>query len=369
MEISRHKLYFKPIPGFAFASLISFLASILAVWVGENILGFEKSPISEIMMAIILGMLVANTMDLPDYFFSGLKFCSSFILRLGIMLLGIRLSLFSAGKFTLIAIPFVLVAISVGLLAVRYLGKKMDLSLQLTGLIAVGTSICGATAIVAAAPIIKAKETEVGYAIACITIFGIVAMFSYPIIGNFLFSDRPELAGLFLGVSIHETAQVAGAGMMYQTQYNAPIALDYATVTKLVRNLCMIAVIPIIGMLYSKKSRSEISSKQSWVKMIPWFIFGFAIMSAIRSIGDIGDKAFMFIEREQWLSIVTITKLTAEKLLLVAMSAIGLTTLFAGMREIGIRPFILGLFAAVLVGMTGLITIYFFADNIILYFE
>jgi len=369
MQISRNMPYLKSIPGFALAAIVSFLASILAVWLGENILGFEKSPISEIMMAIILGMLVANTIDLPDYFGTGLKFCTSFILRFGIMLLGIRLSLFSAGKFTLIAIPFVLASITVGLLVVRFLGRKMNLSLQLTGLIAIGTSICGATAIVAAAPIIKAKETEVGYAIACITIFGIVAMFSYPIIGNFLFSDRPELAGLFLGVSIHETAQVAGAGMMYQTQFNAPIALDYATVTKLVRNLCMIAVIPIIGMLYSKKSRSEVSSKQSWVKMIPWFIFGFTAMSAIRSLGDIGDKAFMLIEKEQWLQIVTTIKLTAEKFLLLAMSAIGLTTLFSGMRKIGIRPFILGLFAAVLVGMTGLITIYFFADGVITFFE
>ena len=138
MEISRNMLCVKSIPGFALATIVSFLASILAVWLGENILGFEKSPISEIMMAIILGMLVANTIDLPDYFGSGLKFCTSFILRFGIMLLGIRLSLFSAGKFTLIAIPFVLASITVGLLIVRFLGRKMNLSLQLTGLIAIG---------------------------------------------------------------------------------------------------------------------------------------------------------------------------------------------------------------------------------------
>ncbi len=74
MQISRNMPYLKSIPGFALAAIVSFLASILAVWLGENILGFEKSPISEIMMAIILGMLVANTIDLPDYFGSGLKF-------------------------------------------------------------------------------------------------------------------------------------------------------------------------------------------------------------------------------------------------------------------------------------------------------
>ena len=72
-------------------------------------------------------------------------------------------------------------------------------------------------------------------------------MFIYPILGHYLFAEDPALAGLFLGTSIHETAQVAGAGLMYEAQYDAPLALDIATVTKLVRNLCMIAVIPLVG--------------------------------------------------------------------------------------------------------------------------
>ncbi len=369
MNPHQHTNYLYSLSGLALAIMVSLFAGISAEWFGETILGFEKSPFSEIMMAIIIGMIVANTINLPSYVNSGLRFCTSTVLRLGIMLLGIRLSLFSAGKFTLIAIPFVLAAIIVGLSIVRFLGKKMNLSLQLTGLIAIGTSICGATAIVAAAPIIKAKETEVGYAIACITIFGIVAMFSYPILGNFIFPNRPDLAGLFLGVSIHETAQVAGAGMMYQTQFNAPIALDYATVTKLVRNLCMIAVIPIIGMLYSEKNQNEINTKQPWIQLIPWFIVGFAAMSTLRSIGDIGDKAFMILPQEQWTQLVITIKLIAEKFLLIAMSAIGLTTLFSGMRKIGFKPFILGLIAAILVGMTGLVTIYFFADAVMLFLQ
>ena len=152
---------------------------------------------------------------------------------------------------------------------------------------------------------------------------------------------------------------------MYQSQYNEPTALDYATVTKLVRNLCMIAVIPLVGILYTNKNQNESQYPQSWLSMIPWFIIGFAIMSAIRTLGDSGERAFYLFHHDQWEQIVESIKYTAEKFLIIAMSAVGLTTLFSGMREIGIKPFMLGLFAALIVGITGLITILFFANPVI----
>ena len=144
--------------GIVLALAVAFSAGIAAEFVGESLLGFERSPVSDIMMAIIIGMLVANLLPLPATLAGGLKFCASTVLRIGIMLLGVRLSLFGAGKFTLVALPFVVVAIAIGLTTVGLLGRSIGLSRQLSGLIAVGTSICGATAIVATAPLIKAKE-------------------------------------------------------------------------------------------------------------------------------------------------------------------------------------------------------------------
>jgi uncharacterized integral membrane protein (TIGR00698 family) len=233
--------------GVALAATVSVAAVFSAEWIGEAILGFDKSPVSAIMMAIVLGMLLANAVPLPQRFDDGLRLCARTVLRVGIMLLGIRLSLFAAGRFTLVALPFVVAAIGAGLFVVALFGRRLGLSRRLSGLIAVGTSICGCTAIVATAPLIEADETEVSYAVACITVFGLVVMFLYPFIGHAVFGDQPALAGLWLGTSIHETAQVAGAALMYRTQYDAPLALDIATVTKLVRNLCMIAVIPLVG--------------------------------------------------------------------------------------------------------------------------
>ena len=354
------------IPGFILASAVALVASFTAQWIGEHLLGFSRSHISDIMMAIVLGMIIANTITLNDAIRDGLKFCATTVLRIGIMLLGIRLSFFSAGKFTLVALPFVVISIVSALGTMRFLGRLMGLSPQLTGLIAVGTSICGTTAIVATAPLLKAKQTEVSYAIACITIFGLIAMFLYPFFAHFLFSDNPIMAGLFLGTSINETAQVAGAGLMYQAQYNDPVAIDIATITKLVRNLSMIAVIPAIGIIFSEDDQnSESQSKFAWLAMIPWFIVGFGIMSAIRSIGDLGETPFGLLTTAQWDHIVDITKTTAEKLLLIAMSAVGLTSLLKGMREVGLKPFLLALFAATLVGIVSIFGIFLLAENLL----
>jgi uncharacterized integral membrane protein (TIGR00698 family) len=351
--------------GIALALFVSVAAGYVAHWFGVSVLGFEKSPVSAIMMAIVLGMLIANTIKLPLNIQPGLKFCTSAILQIGIMLLGIRLSLTGAGQYTLVALPFVIAAIAIGLITVGMLGRYMGLSRQLSGLIAVGTSICGCTAIVATAPLIKANESEVSYAVACITVFGLAAMFVYPLLAHQVFATQPELAGLFLGTSIHETAQVAGAGMMYEAQYNAPVALDIATVTKLVRNLCMIAVIPLVGILYGKERADGDSDKINFLAMIPWFIVGFALMSAFRTVGDIGDKPFGLLQPDQWTHIVAIIKEAAERCLLLAMAAVGLTSMFAGIIKIGLRPFVLGLFAAVLIGGVSFTLISLFAADLI----
>ena len=350
--------------GVAVAVGVSIVAGYAASWIGVSLLGFAKSPISAIMMAIILGMIVANTIRIPATLQPGLMFCTTMILRIGIMLLGIRLSLLSAGQFTLVALPFVIAAIAAGLLTVGLIGRYMGLSKQLSGLIAVGTSICGCTAIVATAPLIKANENEVSYSIACITVFGLAAMFFYPVLAHYAFADQPELAGLFLGTSIHETAQVAGAGMMYEAQYNAPVALELATVTKLVRNLCMIAVIPLVGILYGNERSAGDSGKINYLAMIPWFIVGFAIMSAIRTIGDQSDQPFGILDPAQWSETVLFIREIAERCLLIAMAAVGLTSMFAGIRSIGLRPFALGLFAALLVGGVSFALISAFAPRL-----
>ncbi|GMR17528.1 MAG: putative sulfate exporter family transporter [Gammaproteobacteria bacterium] len=331
------------------ALILAVAGGVLSQLIGVTWMGLPKSPISAIMMAILLGVLIRNTVPLPASLQPGIRFGLVRVLRAGIVLLGIRLSLGEVGEIGLQSLPVIFGVVTAALLIVTYFSRKLGLSGRLGTLIAVGTSICGATAIVATAPAIAAHDDEVSYAVACVTLFGVVAMLVYPFAAHWMFAGDPFPSGLFLGTAVHETAQVAGAGLVYQQYYGDPQALDVATVTKLVRNLGMLLIIPLMSILYHRNS-AEGGQAPKWWTMIPLFVVGFAAMSLIRTVGDMGDTAFGFIAPEQWHAIVGYTKKTAEICLAVAMAAVGLGTSIKGLRNIGLKPLAVGLFSALLVG-------------------
>jgi uncharacterized integral membrane protein (TIGR00698 family) len=337
------------LPGLILAFILAIAGQFLSEWIGIDVMGLPKSPISAIMMAILLGVLIRNTISLPAAFQPGIRFGLVRILRLGIVLLGIRLSLAEAGVIGLQSLPVIIGAVASALLIVTYLARKVGLSGRLGTLIAVGTSVCGATAIVATAPAIGAKDDEVSYSVACITLFGVIAMLVYPFAGHWIFSGDAFASGLFLGTSIHETAQVAGSGLVYQQYYDDPQALDVATVTKLVRNLGMLVIIPMMSVIYHRNS-VDAGKAPKWWTMIPLFVVGFALMSLLRTVGDSTELAFGFLQPETWKAIVNYTKEFAEVCLAIAMAAVGLGTSIKGLKSIGLKPLAIGLFSAVLVG-------------------
>ncbi|NJL94888.1 MAG: putative sulfate exporter family transporter [Anaerolineae bacterium] len=240
----------------------------------------------------------------------------------------------------------------------RWLGARLALSPRMSGLVAVGTSICGATAIVATGPAIDAKEEEITYAVANITLFGILAMFLYPFLAHALFANDPTSAGLFLGTSIHETAQVAGSGLIYAEQYDDDEALDVATVTKLVRNVLMAAVIPLMSYLYRQQTLgSGEQRKINLLSLFPMFILGFLLFAVFRTVGDAtldGGSAWGIWGQSAWDDLTATVKLVAEDLLAVAMAGVGLGTSLAQLRGLGLKPFYVGFGAAVVVGALSL---------------
>ena len=199
-------------PGVTLA-LIFFLFSqginnVLAI----EIFGTPKSPISTVLIAILLGIFMGNAFTPRPGMMVGLDFTQQYILKLGIIFLGIRLSFEEFLKFGSIAIPLIIVCIVGVLILIKLLIKKVPISSKMSYLIAIGTSVCGATAIVATAPVINAKKTEVAYAIANITLFGVIAMLVYPYFAEWYFNEDDLKAGLFLGTSIYETPKAAAAG-------------------------------------------------------------------------------------------------------------------------------------------------------------
>ena len=240
------------IPGIILAFVLYTLSEGLNNIIGIELLGYEKSPISTAMIAILLGIFFGNIFQFRDIFLQGLNFTQKHILKLGIILLGIQLKPFEFLEFGKVAIPLIIICIISVLIVIKLLIKKLKISTRMAYLISIGCTVCGTTAIMATAPVIKANKNEVSYAIANITIFGIISMLIYPYFSNIYFDGDPMLIGLFLGTAIHETSQVAAAGLIYDQQFNSPETLNVATVTKLIRNTFLIVMIPLFAFLYNR---------------------------------------------------------------------------------------------------------------------
>ena len=244
--------------------LLCFVVMIAGIYLAELIgvmivkLGIlpegSSSPVSGIFVAIILGIIIRNTVNMHPIFRNGAAFSVKYALRAGIILLGLRLSLNEALRLGAWGIPLIIACISCGIIVTLYFTKKLNQSNRLGTLIACGTGICGVTAIMAISPVLKAKDNEISYAVANITIFGLVGMLFYPYLANTFFGDDPIKAGLFLGTAIHDTAQVTGSALIYNQMFDMEKAVDVAMVTKLTRNLFIIAVIPLISFLFFKNA-------------------------------------------------------------------------------------------------------------------
>jgi uncharacterized membrane protein YadS len=137
---------------------------------------------------------------------------------------------------------------------------------------------------------------------------------------------------------------------MYLQQYETSTALDTATVTKLVRNLFRLAVIPLMAVLYNRGDVRERAAGAKLSQLVPLFVFGFIAMTTLRTIGDLGDQPFGLLSQTTWDSWVSTASSAATWCLAIAMASVGLGTSFSKLSKLGLRPLAVGLIAAVLVG-------------------
>jgi uncharacterized integral membrane protein (TIGR00698 family) len=343
----------KIIPGIILALVFCLFSQGINNLIAIELFGTTKSPISTVMIAILLGIIMGNAFTPRPSMMLGLDFTQKYILKLGIIFLGIRLSFEEFLKFGTIAIPLIIVCIISVLILVKLLIKKVPISSKMSYLIAIGTSVCGATAIVATAPVINAKKTEIAYAIANITLFGVIAMITYPYFAEWYFRGQSLQAGLFLGTAIHETSQVAAAGLIYDQQFNNPETLNVATVTKLLRNTFLVIMIPLFAFLYN---RGDVVKKNySILNIFPYFVIGFIGMIILRNVGD---QFFMTNNNnfEIWKVFIGYIKSLATVFLTMSMAAVGISINLSELKSMGYKPFVVGLIAAVTVGIVSIIS-------------
>ena len=354
------------IPGVAAAFVVMVAGFWLADVIGRQILAAQgltgSSPVSGVPVAIVLGLLLRNLLPLPASLAPGLKFATTTILRAGIVLVGIRLSLFDVLKLGVAGLPVVLGAIATGLLFVTWFNRKLGLPPRLGTLIAAGTSICGVTAIVSTAAAIDADEREVAYAVANVVAFGLMGMLLYPYLAHSLLGSS-EIIGLFLGTAVHDTSQVVGAALTYKQMYGDDVVLRVATVTKLTRNIFLAVVIPILTWTHLRSQAMRTGSGgigAVTTSIVPGFVVGFVAMALLRTIGDatLGSTgaAFGVLSAETWASITKdLGDFWASQVLLgTAMAAVGLNTNFSVFKGVGLKPFAVGMAGALVVGAVGM---------------
>jgi len=201
---------------------------------------------------------------------------------------------------------------------------------------------------------VSTQKVRVAYAIANITLFGVIAMIVYPYFAEWYFDNDALRTGLFLGTSIHETSQVAAAGLIYDQQFNSPETLNVATVTKLIRNTFLVILIPLFAFLYN---RGELKGQNySILSIFPYFVIGFIGMIIVRNIGD-----QLFTPNSNtydlWVNLIGYLKILATLFLTMSMAAVGISINLNELRSMGYKPFVVGLIAAITVGFISLIYI------------
>ena len=361
----------KIIPGTLIAIAIMIVSLLLATILGDffkSQFNLKKSPVSAFLLVIIFGIVVRNTVHLPSSFEPGIKFCVTKLLRLGIIFLGIRLSIFAVAKIGVIAVVVVIICIISGIMVSNMFARLFGVSNRLGALIAAGTGICGVSAIVATSPVIGAKEEETAYAISTITIFGLIATLSYPYLVELILNLNVAQSGIFLGTAIHDTAQVTGAAYIYD-QLWLKEASKIAITTKLIRNTFLMAVIPVCAIIYARQQKNtgdSESKKVSILKLFPVFVLGFLGFVFFRSMGDmfITEKSTYFLfwsSPESWTQFCTFIKSMAKYILAIAIAGAGLSTQLKKLKKLTFKPFLIGLMAAITVGLVSyvLVTIFY----------
>jgi uncharacterized integral membrane protein (TIGR00698 family) len=292
----------------------------------RNLVGI--TALSPLIMAIVLGMAFHNTVGTPSVCKPGVAFSMRRILRFAIVLLGLQLSLAQLVKVGTLGLALIAVTLVGTFIFTLWLGGRLGIDRKLAQLIAAGTSICGASAVIATNTVTRASDEDVAYAVACVTVFGSASMLLYPEMAGLL-QLTPHAFGLWAGASIHEIAQVVAAAFQ-----NGVASGHFGTIAKLSRIMLLAPMILALGYLSArgmqraKGDRGKRPTTQS-VPM-PWFVLGFIAMMLCNSFDLIphADKT--------WLVQVTTFLLT------VALAAMGLETDFGKLRAKGWKPLLLG---------------------------
>jgi uncharacterized integral membrane protein (TIGR00698 family) len=281
-----------------------------------------------VLWAILFGLLVANTVGLPKIFRAGVA-TYEFWLKTGIVLLGARFLLGDVLKLGGISLALVAIELVVAIAIMTFLGRAFRLKPKLTSLLAIGSSICGVSAIIAGKGAIEADDEDATFAIAAILALGAFGLFAYPLIGHALgLSDHAF--GIWAGLAVDNTAEAAAAGALY-----SDAAGKVAVLTKSTRNATIGFVVLGYALYWASRGQArEVTNKARFLwEKFPKFVLGFLVVSGLATAGvfDKGQTASLA-NLSRWAFLLT-------------FAGVGLKTDFRELRRQGLRPFVVGALA------------------------
>ena len=316
--------------GIALAAAVAALAFAL-----RNLPGLGWA--SPMIIAVLLGIGINNIVGTPRWAKAGLAICLRKLLRFAIVLLGLQLTgaqiaaVGGSGLVVLVATVFATFTFTL------WAGRLLKVEAPLTQLIAAGTSICGASAIVATNTVARGSDEDVAYAVACVTLFGTIAMLGFPLAAEALGLAAREY-GLWVGASVHEVAQVVAAAFQGGQE-----AGEFGTVAKLSRVMLLAPI--VLGLGWFARQRLAAAGGGGAKAPAPWFVLGFLLMVVLNSAFAIPVEV-----KSPLASLTTF-------LLAMALAAVGLETNLGKLRAKGWRPFALGFAAFLFVSLCGLLLV------------
>ena len=310
--------------------LLTAAIALITAWLG-NLPSVAQLGLGALTLAIIGGIILGNTLypALHSHCDEGVQFAKQKLLRLGIILYGFRLTFQQVLDVGISGVIIDLLTLTSTFMLACWLGRRiLKLDRETAWLIGAGSSICGAAAVLATEPVIKAAASKVAVAVATVVIFGTAAIFLYPFIWHQVAPLLPGVSltefGIYTGSTMHEVAQVVAAGHAISGETE-----NAAVITKMLRVLMLAPFLVIIGLMVRRSSPAPGGAKQPLI--FPWFALGFILVALFNSAHLISAPTIAIINQAD------------NVLLAMAMAALGLTTHISQLKKAGLRPLLLGL--------------------------
>jgi len=340
--ISLGSRFFRLVPGVALLAVIGlagkFSEKTINLYVKSHHWSFPN--IEYVLWAILIGLVISNVFGVAEIFKPGVA-TYEFWLKAGIVLLGSRFLLGDVLKLGGVSLLLVAIEIAGSLAFMTLLGRLFGLRPKLTSLLAVGSAVCGVSAIIATQGAIDAEEEDSSFAIAAILALGAIALFTFPLIGHALhLTDHAY--GVWAGLAVDNTAEATAAGALY-----SDAAAKLAVLTKTTRNALIGFVVLGYAIYWASRGQAQnVRNKAAFLwQKFPKFVLGFLLISVLATVG--------FFTKDQNASLANLSRWA----FLLTFAGVGLRTNIRDMRKQGFRPFAVGFIGEIAIALFTLLLV------------